>query len=132
MKQAHLKKLQLGRAPPCLSIHFNRTEWVPGGFLSKNNCHMTFPVELDISKLMKYTGSARYLLCAVVEHRGGPSSGHYLTYRRCGKKGRTWVCASDNNVYTATIDEALKAQAYMLFYCQQNEVTLPPTRNQDK
>lgn len=118
VKRTFLKKLQLGRAPSCLCIHFNRTQWVAGGFLQKNELHVGFAVSLNASKLLKReerSADLRYVLCAVVEHTGGPHSGHYLTYRRCGKK---WVCASDATVYAVTMEEVLKAQAYMLFYCR--------------
>ena len=119
VKKTHLKKLQVGRAPACLCVHLNRTSWTAEGYLYKNNLHTAFPFQLDASILLKresYSLGLKYLLCAVVEHRGGPNSGHYLTYRRCGKKGREWVCTSDTNVYAVTVDEVLKANAYMLFY----------------
>lgn len=89
---------------------------------------MNFPVELDASKLLKREESStgvHYLLHAVVEHRGGPYSGHYLTYRRCGRRGKQWVCVSDTSVYSATVQEVLNAEAYMLFYCRRK--TVPTT-----
>lgn len=82
---------------------------------------MTFPVQLDATKLLRREGRSagvRYLLCAVVEHRGGPQSGHYVTYRRCGRNVKQWVYASDTNVYSTDIQEVLGAEAYMLFYCR--------------
>ena len=117
IKRTFLKKLQVCRSPPSLCIHFNRTLWVPAGFLHKSNLHISFPVTLNVSKLLrKGSPPVEYMLCAVVEHTGGPSSGHYLTYRRCGKKGKQWVCASDTSVHSVTINDVLKAEAYMLFY----------------
>ncbi len=119
VKKTHLKKLQVGRAPTCLCVHLNRTSWAPEGYLYKNNHHTTFPIQLDASTLLKRESCSmglKYMLCAVVEHRGVHNSGHYLTYRRCGKKGREWVCTSDTSVYAVNVDEVLKAKAYMLFY----------------
>ena len=121
MKQTHLKKLHVVRAPACLCIHLNRSLWASGGSLWKNDLHMNFSLELDATKLLKQaarSAGVRYLLCAVVEHRGGPQSGHYVTYRRCGRGGRCWVFVSDATVYAADIDEVLQAEAYMLFYCR--------------
>ena len=118
VKQTFVKKLHLGRAPSCLCIHFNRSLWSSGGFLLKSDLHLTFPVSLDASKLLRREGNSagvRYLLHAVVEHKGGPNSGHYLTYRRCGTQNK-WACTSDANVYSVTVSEVLKAEAYMLFY----------------
>lgn len=148
MKRTHLKRLQLGRAPAALCIHMNRTVWLADGSLVKNNQHMRFPVQLDASALLKGAsttgrhsggggitgggGGVMYVLCAVVEHEGGPNSGHYVTYRRCGGagigdgrgtggRGNWWVCASDTAVYSASLDEVLGAEAYMLFYSRKRE-----------
>jgi ubiquitin C-terminal hydrolase len=121
-KQTFLKKLSLGRAPSCLCIHFNRTLWSSDGFLHKNDLHISFPTSLDASKLLKDEGNGvqlQYLLYAVVQHIGGPNSGHYFTYRRCAA-GNKWVCASDTVVYSASVSEVLRAEAYMLFYCRTN------------
>ena len=57
-----------------------------------------------------------YTLCAVTEHLGGPFSGHYQTHRRVGGSGRHWVCTSDTAVFSASVSEVLKANAYMLYY----------------
>ena len=97
--------------------------------MAKNDQHMEFPVQLNASGLLKRTngtstigGSTTYILHAVVEHRGGPNSGHYITYRRIGMAGTAgggrWVYTSDTAVYTATLSEVLRAHAYMLFYCR--------------
>jgi len=59
----------------------------------------------------------RYRLVAVVEHIGGVYSGHYVTYRHLpGAKHSQWVYTSDTSVYNATVQEVLRANAYMLFY----------------
>ena len=60
-----------------------------------------------------------YTLCAVTEHLGGPFSGHYQTYRRGGGSGSQWVCTSDTAVYSASIHDVLKANAYMLYYSRE-------------
>lgn len=102
--------------------------WAPEGFLHKDNLHITFPIKLDASTLLKREENSvpvRYLLYAVVQHNGGPCSGHYLTYRRCSTRGNKWVCASDTTVYRASVNEVLKAEAYMLFYCRINSSDLP-------
>ena len=119
VKQNFLKKLALRRAPACLCIHFNRNTWLPQGLLHKNSLHISFPVKLNAGQLLSRgepVAGLQYLLCAVVEHIGGASSGHYLTYRRCGSRGKQWVCASDTTVYSVTINQVLNAEAYMLFY----------------
>lgn len=127
MKQKFAKRLQIGRAPTCLCIHFKRTAWQQDGTLHKNNTHVTFPLSLDASWLMRNPSAAasfkrvKYKLAAVIEHTGGPFSGHYVTYRRCGSAGRQWVHTSDTSVYTTRVEEVLNCRAYMLFYYQQTE-----------
>ena len=119
-KRTFLKRLQLGRPPDCLCIHLKRTLFLPDGSLVKNNTHVSFPVDLDASKLLKREASSlgiKYRLSAVIEHTGGPFSGHYVTYRRCGGSSRkSWVYTSDTNVYRTSISEVTNCKAYMLFY----------------
>lgn len=63
----------------------------------------------------------RYRLAAVVEHLGGPASGHYVTYRRApgqdtpGEPAQ-WLRVSDEVVSHVPEESVLRAQAYMLFY----------------
>ena len=114
--------------------------WQPADGLNKNTTHMSFPLKLDMGC---YTGDQRsearyvvwcwehryvmftlyrsvqlYSLQSVIEHTGGPSSGHYTTYRKVhfGKSSHQWVHLSDTDVYNADIKEVLKVTAFMLFY----------------
>ena len=64
----------------------------------------------------------------MVEHMGGPWSGHYATYRKLNQSSSSsssssWVYTSDATVYSATASDVLRAQAYMLFY----QRVAPPT-----
>ena len=72
-----------------------------------------------------------YRLTAVIVHHGTSASGHYSTYRRLDACAQTdvldhqsnkhsdadiWVCASDEHVRWADIEEVLTCQASILFY----------------
>ena len=72
-----------------------------------------------------------YRLIAVVVHHGTSASGHYSTYRRLDACAQTdeldhqsykrsaaniWVCASDEHVRWADIEEVLACQASIVFY----------------
>jgi hypothetical protein len=70
---------------------------------------------------------ARYRLSGVVEHSGGLHGGHYVAFVRRSGDGdaagssrdaapSAWHYASDRHVRSATLAEALAAEAYMLFY----------------
>ncbi len=96
--------------------------WGRDGQLHKNNTFVSFPTSLDVSQYLKshakLGANNLYKLCAVIEHLGGPFSGHYQTYRRV--QGRQWVCTSDTAVYGATTHEVTSCAAYMLFYCKKD------------
>lgn len=127
-KRKFSKRLQIGRPPNCLCIHLNRTRWLPDGTMFKNNTHVTFPLSLDAGWLLRRPpsgiGRVKYKLVAAVEHMGGPFSGHYITYRRCGPTHRQWVYTSDTSVYASTTEDVLKCKAYMLFYCRTDCVSM--------
>ena len=73
----------------------------------------------------------RYRLIAVVVHHGTSASGHYSTFRRLNACAQTdvlshpmskhtatsiWLCASDEHMRWADIEEVLACQASILFY----------------
>ncbi|KAL1375010.1 hypothetical protein pipiens_017753 [Culex pipiens pipiens] len=58
-----------------------------------------------------------YRLLAVIVHSGEANSGHFITYRRGAlRNSHKWYYTSDTVVREVTIEEALSAPAYMLFY----------------
>ena len=126
-KQQFSKRLQIGRPPTCLCIHFNRSTWAPDGTMFKNNTFVSFQLTLDAGWLMRTQlpsfKRVKYKLVAVVEHMGGPFSGHYVTYRRCGPTHRQWVYTSDTSVYASRSEDVLNCKAYMLFYCRSDAST---------
>lgn len=129
-----MKRLQVARAPPILCLHLKRTVWLASGKLHKSTASVAFPLHMDLSALCKTRSviieaitaecphvlplcrGRSYELVAMIEHLGGPFSGHYVTYRRL--RGSQWVHTSDTAVYSCSLHEVLGASPYMLFYCR--------------
>ena len=109
--------------PAVLTVHLKRfAASASGRTLEKSNKLVSFPAQLD---LLPYTegGEERrsrgdsqhgqYELYGLVSHSGGMGGGHYVSYVcRAG----AWWQASDSHVRPVTQQEALRAQAYILFY----------------
>lgn len=108
-----MKQFRIARAPPILCLHLKQTVWLPSGNLHKCSMPVTFPSCLDLSALSNTLGHT-YELVAMIEHLGGPLSGHYITYRCL--QGLQWVQISDSAVYNCSLREVLSGSPYMLFY----------------
>lgn len=89
---------------------------------------MLFPLSLDMSpyttqhkqrsKAAKKTDLDRkqpvhYTLSAVIVHKGGIESGHYVSYSR---EGEDWFLFDDSKVVLVSESEVLGAEAYLLLY----------------
>lgn len=135
VKRMFIKKLSFSRRPHLLCLHLKRTVWLPSGHVHKSSMSVSFPIQLDISFLHHKTRSVEvrveiqlmtlrfgrsshchYELVAMIEHLGGPTSGHYITYRQL--QGEQWVYTSDSSVYTCSRSQVLQRNPYMLFYLQ--------------
>lgn len=65
------------------------------------------------------SGKHRYILKAVVEHRGNADAGHFVCYRRGNRPGQ-WLYASDTTVEYTSLTDVLCASPYLLFYERTN------------
>lgn len=68
-----------------------------------------------LNNLAPTHGKHRYILRAVVEHRGPVDSGHFVCYRRSNRPGQ-WLYTSDTTVESVSLAEVLFASPYLLFY----------------
>ncbi|KAJ8005668.1 hypothetical protein DPEC_G00120320 [Dallia pectoralis] len=96
--------------------------------LSNGTCSSVFLHSPGLSPHLNLTygySSSEFLfqLMAVLVHHGDTLSGHFVTYRRCPPSSRSaapvssqWLWVSDDAVRTASLQEALSANAYLLFY----------------
>ena len=102
------------RVLQCILNQRNRKDIMRG---LKNVCMHYYSesklVILNLKCFLFVMNSHTYKLYAVIEHLGGPHSGHYCTYRR---HGNHWIYTSDTLVYPVSTKEVMKCQAYMLFY----------------
>ena len=61
--------------------------------------------------------SISYSLSAVIVHKGGIESGHYVSYSR---EGTDWFLFDDSKVVLVSESEVLNAEAYLLLYAVEN------------
>jgi len=61
--------------------------------------------------------SIRYTLSAVIVHKGGIESGHYVSYSR---EDDDWFLFDDSKVVLVSEAEVLNAEAYLLLYVVEN------------
>ncbi|GIL91031.1 hypothetical protein Vretimale_9476 [Volvox reticuliferus] len=104
--------------------------------VTKIDKHVAFELALDLSPYMTTTargdrenggvstkgtdgsrGSNTYTLYSVLTHRGDTlQSGHYVSFVRDGE-GEWWL-KNDETTVPVALDDVLRQQAYMLFYCR--------------
>lgn len=102
---------------------------------SKLDTPVSFPLYLDMapyttsyktgsmkaSKSELYSlenpSSIPYSLSAVIVHKGGIESGHYVSYSR---EGTDWFLFDDSKVVLVNESEVLNAEAYLLLYAVEN------------
>ena len=131
------KCMFLTRLPAILCIHIQRRFYNPVmDRMTKVEQTVIFPEILDVAPYCAYGGvlggnwagsSSRrgnvphaakpipYRLQAVMEHRGGAFSGHYICFRRDKVHGG-WLFISDDTVKPVSWAQVQRSQAYMLFY----------------
>jgi len=110
------------------------SEWDGGG--SCLSSLITSPTDGDAASVTSFSSLSHaesaftnnYTLRAVVVHMGGIDSGHFVTYRRepvcpvdsgssdSSGKRKSWFYTSDSVVRSASVEEVLKSNPYMLFY----------------
>ena len=122
--QEAFKKLEIYRAPNILIVQLKRfdckTENLYQGLLKnkKNDSLVIFPIQnLDISKYVVEENSRKdslYDLCAISQHYGSLSSGHYTAF--C-KNGGEWYNFDDEKVSKiVNINQIISKGAYILIF----------------
>eukprot|EP01105_Mastigella_eilhardi_P005021 TRINITY_DN16770_c1_g1_i3.p2 TRINITY_DN16770_c1_g1~~TRINITY_DN16770_c1_g1_i3.p2 ORF type:complete len:396 (+),score=91.87 TRINITY_DN16770_c1_g1_i3:1443-2630(+) len=113
------KQLAFYELPKVLVVHLKRFMQTNAGHLRKVGTRVEFPVGLDMKPYCasSVTGSTLYELYGVVEHSGSMDGGHYTAHVRCGHSGMWYYC-SDTHVNPVTLQDVLRAEAYILFYEQ--------------
>ena len=89
--------------------------------LKKIDTHITFDLDLDMSKYMvrrpETPKKLVYELYAVVVHKGRINGGHYMCYvKHSLEKGEKWLMFNDEIIQEMDSEDVIKKQAYILFY----------------
>ena len=83
------------------------------------------PIQLNtgLTSSLCQNAKYKYKLNSAIVHLGSSFSGHYISYRRSSNaaslNNRTnsdWYFTSDNVIRPSSLEEALRSNAYMLFY----------------
>ncbi|TFK45814.1 cysteine proteinase [Heliocybe sulcata] len=127
------KRLSIKKLPPVLSFQFKRFEHKLGdkGTAQKIDGTVRFPATLNMlpyttlaapgkDKTVPHVGPEAmydYDLFAVICHDGQIDNGHYYTFARCQNE---WYRFDDDKVTLSSLNESLRARAYMCFYVKRH------------
>ena len=112
-KEKAVGKQIIQKMPPILVLHLNRFEYAVSARTKQN--FVDFPVEgLSLrAHILSDKPSASYCLCAVSNHFGTLSGGHYTSYCR-PSRGNVWYSCDDSSV--SRLRTPVKTSAAYLFY----------------
>ncbi|QLL32644.1 hypothetical protein HG536_0D01660 [Torulaspora globosa] len=118
--QDAIKRLSIHKLPTVLVLQLKRFEHLLNGNSLKLNDFIEYPPYLN---MRDYCDSGNpevkvpdiiYELIGVISHKGTVNEGHYVATVKIA--GRRWFKFSDSMVSSATQEESLNEQAYLLFY----------------
>lgn len=119
------KKYSIKTAPNILVIHLKRFDC---SFIGKLTHYVAYPELINLKSLMTESesnektlrGNVNYKLYGVLVHVGSTShSGHYYSYVRA--PNNIWYKADDQRINAVQANDALRQNAYILFYSRLNE-----------
>lgn len=112
------RQASLVSLPQILILHVNRS--VFGSYATRNAINVTFNDLLPLNHDM-------YALRSVVTHSGSHDRGHYIAYRKRGKK---WYAISDETVRIVDLETVLRlgSATFLMFY----EMIDPVSRQAEK
>ena len=119
-KTVHEKQVKISQPPNVLILSLQRINERTG---TKNNCQVSFPDELDLSKYIEYEcwkeNKAKYTLYGIGNHSGSLNFGHYYAYIKIKlnsiNEGK-WYEYNDSIVSPHTYSTNSSSTAYVLFY----------------
>jgi len=113
--------------PENLTIHFKRFQMSQGGYPTKINDHVSYPMILDLTPfcsrdadksegVFDEEGQVLYSLYGIVEHSGSMNWGHYVAYVKSSECEKRWFHISDSSVSVTSYNRVTSVDAYILFY----------------
>ncbi|KDO28974.1 hypothetical protein SPRG_06060 [Saprolegnia parasitica CBS 223.65] len=124
------KKFDLFSLPTILLLHLKRFRYNQGHYhlhRDKISTLVRFPISgLDVSEFVvgPSTDGAIYDLYAVSEHSGGLGGGHYTAKAKNPRNDR-WYSFNDSMTSPTSAEDAISAQAYVLFYVRRDASSTP-------
>lgn len=117
------KRLRIARCPNVLVIHLKRFGY--GRLGRKVRSHINFSTRMTLNpSVLIQRKNVIYSLYAVLVHSGrSASSGHYVSFVRAANG--LWYEMNDTKVRQVSIREVLAQEAYILFYTNASNDTLP-------
>jgi len=103
------KRMFIVHPPEYLILQIKRFQYLP--YPKKLSNTVRFGLNLTLEDCS--TEPARYELISLAEHSGSMKSGHYISY---AKRNNNWYLFDDSDCSEASLNEVLKAQAYLLVY----------------
>jgi ubiquitin C-terminal hydrolase len=101
------------KPPKILVIHLKRF-YQTGLRFNKINSSISFDSCLSLQKFLTCKSvQANYRLFSVIQHIGSMREGHYITYI---KTAFSWLMCDDAEISRVSEEDVKNAQAYMLFY----------------
>ncbi|KAL9658740.1 hypothetical protein ABK040_005895 [Willaertia magna] len=131
MKGKCTKQLRFKTLPGVLCFHFKRFEQLEkrkNVTSYKIDDFISYPSSIDMTSYMFDSDVKKdspekkknndYYLYSVVAHSGDLDTGHYTCFI---KHNGNWYLCNDDFIYYASEEDALSAEAYLLFYAKKEE-----------
>jgi ubiquitin C-terminal hydrolase len=110
------REIKILRPPNVLMLVIKRFKYSTVG--SKISTYVQFPLKLDIRFFLNRNTSCPYQLTGLIQHIGGVSGGHYISYCK-NYKNNNWYEFDDSRTRQITEQQVLEKEAYILFYQRQ-------------
>jgi uncharacterized UBP type Zn finger protein len=131
LKKRATKQFLIHSQPPVLTLHLKRFMQVSEKQFRKIDSSVPFPETLNLNPYLSKEGDLPgkyfYRLYGIVSHSGSMGGGHYVAYTQrrvhpfdprapTSTQTTDWHYFSDTHVSNITFSEAMRQEAYLLFY----------------
>lgn len=107
------KEVKISKPANTLVLLIKRFKYNKAGV--KLSTFIQFPATIDLRFFLSKASSSQYQLTGMIQHSGGLSGGHYISYNKNYKNNR-WYEFDDSRVTSLNLSQILEKEAYILFY----------------